>query len=152
MASVGTGLLGRWKHPTAAFSQSERWNSLDTDAAGGCIRDVAHAYSSDGGLAVLKGNLAADGCVVKTAGVDESSWTFEGPAVVCESQEEAVDKILRKDVGPGDVVVIRYEGPKGGPQEGSGRRLRPQRPRPNSLRGAARVRGDDDQRHHRRRS
>ncbi|WP_367044083.1 dihydroxy-acid dehydratase [Streptomyces sp. Je 1-332] len=98
-----------------AFSQSKRWDTLDTDAAGGCIRDAAHAYSKDGGLAVLKGNLAVDGCVVKTAGVDESIWTFEGPAVVCESQEEAVDKILKKQVKPGDVVVIRYEGPKGGP-------------------------------------
>lgn len=98
-----------------AFSQSKRWDSLDTDAAGGCIRDAAHAYSEDGGLAVLKGNLAVDGCVVKTAGVDESIWTFEGPAVVCESQEEAVDKILKKQVKEGDVVVIRYEGPKGGP-------------------------------------
>ncbi len=85
------------------------------DAAGGCIRDVEHAYSKDGGLAVLKGNLAVDGCVVKTAGVDESIWTFEGPAVVCESQEEAVEKILNKQVKEGDVVVIRYEGPKGGP-------------------------------------
>ncbi|MFI5664219.1 dihydroxy-acid dehydratase [Streptomyces sp. NPDC051684] len=98
-----------------AFSQSKRWESLDTDAAGGCIRDVAHAYSKDGGLAVLKGNLAENGCVVKTAGVDESIWTFEGPAVVCESQEEAVEKILLKQVKEGDVVVIRYEGPKGGP-------------------------------------
>ncbi|MFE6162430.1 dihydroxy-acid dehydratase [Streptomyces sp. NPDC056486] len=98
-----------------AFSQSKRWATLDTDAAGGCIRDMAHAYSKDGGLAVLKGNLAEDGCVVKTAGVDESIWTFEGPAVVCESQEEAVDKILKKQIKEGDVVVIRYEGPKGGP-------------------------------------
>ncbi|WP_225801828.1 dihydroxy-acid dehydratase [Streptomyces sp. NK15101] len=98
-----------------AFSQSERWDTLDTDAANGCIRDVAHAYSKDGGLAVLHGNLAVDGCVVKTAGVDESIWTFEGPAVVCESQEEAVEKILNKQVKEGDVVVIRYEGPKGGP-------------------------------------
>ncbi|MCF6523700.1 dihydroxy-acid dehydratase [Streptomyces sp. JJ36] len=98
-----------------AFSQSERWDSLDTDAAGGCIRDVDHAYSSEGGLAVLHGNLAENGCVVKTAGVDESVWTFEGPAVVCESQEEAVEKILAKQVAEGDVVVIRYEGPKGGP-------------------------------------
>ncbi|MFJ8230434.1 dihydroxy-acid dehydratase [Streptomyces sp. NPDC094448] len=98
-----------------AFSQSERWDSLDTDAANGCIRDAAHAYSKDGGLAVLKGNLAVDGCVVKTAGVDESIWTFEGPAVVCESQDEAVDKILRKEITAGDVVVIRYEGPRGGP-------------------------------------
>ncbi|MGW6460348.1 dihydroxy-acid dehydratase [Streptomyces sp. NPDC055078] len=103
------------KRSAEAFSQSERWESLDTDAAGGCIRDAAHAYSKDGGLAVLKGNLAVDGCVVKTAGVDESIWTFEGPAVVCESQDEAVDKILRKEIKEGDVVVIRYEGPKGGP-------------------------------------
>ncbi|MFK8912155.1 dihydroxy-acid dehydratase [Streptomyces sp. YS-3] len=98
-----------------AFSQSKRWETLDTDAANGCIRDAAHAYSKDGGLAVLRGNLAEDGCVVKTAGVDESIWTFEGPAVVCESQDEAVDKILRKEVKEGDVVVIRYEGPRGGP-------------------------------------
>ncbi|MGW8361303.1 dihydroxy-acid dehydratase [Streptomyces wedmorensis] len=98
-----------------AFSQSERWEALDVDAAGGCIRDAAHAYSKDGGLAVLHGNLAADGCVVKTAGVDESIWTFEGPAVVCESQDEAVEKILNKQVKDGDVVVIRYEGPRGGP-------------------------------------
>jgi dihydroxy-acid dehydratase len=98
-----------------AFSQSERWEALDMDAAGGCIRSAEHAYSKDGGLAVLKGNLAVDGCVVKTAGVDESIWTFEGPAVVCESQEEAVEKILNKQVTDGDVVVIRYEGPKGGP-------------------------------------
>ncbi|WP_088802238.1 MULTISPECIES: dihydroxy-acid dehydratase [unclassified Streptomyces] len=103
------------KRSATAFSQSERWDSLDVDAEGGCIRDLAHAYSVDGGLAVLKGNLAEDGCVVKTAGVDESIWTFEGPAVVCESQEEAVDKILKKQVKEGDVVVIRYEGPKGGP-------------------------------------
>ncbi|MET9520438.1 dihydroxy-acid dehydratase [Streptomyces sp. NPDC002994] len=98
-----------------AFSQSERWDTLDTDAEGGCIRSVEHKYSKDGGLAVLKGNLAVDGCVVKTAGVDESIWTFEGPAVVCESQDEAVDKILRKEIEHGDVVVIRYEGPRGGP-------------------------------------
>ncbi|MFI8926770.1 dihydroxy-acid dehydratase [Streptomyces sp. NPDC053474] len=103
------------KRSAEAFSQSERWETLDTDAANGCIRDVAHAYSKDGGLAVLKGNLAVDGAVVKTAGVDESIWTFEGPAVVCESQEEAVEKILNKQVKEGDVVVIRYEGPKGGP-------------------------------------
>ncbi|MDF9814847.1 dihydroxy-acid dehydratase [Streptomyces sp. SPB162] len=99
----------------SAFSQSERWDTLDTDAAGGCIRDAAHAYSTEGGLAILYGNLAVDGCVVKTAGVDESIWTFEGPAVVVESQEAAVDAILTKRVKEGDVVVIRYEGPKGGP-------------------------------------
>ncbi|MEU7045302.1 dihydroxy-acid dehydratase [Streptomyces varsoviensis] len=98
-----------------AFSQSERWDTLDTDAEGGCIRDIAHAYSTEGGLAILYGNLAEDGCVVKTAGVDESIWTFEGPAVVCESQEDAVDAILTKRIKEGDVVVIRYEGPKGGP-------------------------------------
>ncbi|MFF2205461.1 dihydroxy-acid dehydratase [Streptomyces sp. NPDC058145] len=98
-----------------AFSQSERWEALDDDAENGCIRSVEHAYSKDGGLAVLRGNLAVDGCVVKTAGVDESIWTFEGPAVVCESQEEAVQRILTQEVKDGDVVVIRYEGPKGGP-------------------------------------
>jgi len=98
-----------------AFSQSERWESLDTDAADGCIRDVAHAYSRDGGLAVLRGNLAPDGCVVKTAGVDESIWRFTGPAVVVESQEDAVEAITGKRVTAGDVVVVRYEGPKGGP-------------------------------------
>ncbi|CAH0233765.1 Dihydroxy-acid dehydratase [Microbacterium oxydans] len=100
---------------SSAFSQSERWAALDTDAATGCIRDVEHAYSVDGGLAVLRGNLAVDGAVVKTAGVDPSILVFSGPAVVCESQEEAVAKILGKKVLPGDVVVIRYEGPKGGP-------------------------------------
>jgi dihydroxy-acid dehydratase len=98
-----------------AFSQSERWESLDTDAAHGCIRDVAHAYSPDGGLAVLTGNLAPHGSVVKTAGVDASVLTFAGPAVVVESQEEAVDAILGGRVSAGDVVVVRYEGPRGGP-------------------------------------
>jgi len=100
---------------STAFSQSNVWTSLDTDSEGGCIRSVEHAYSKDGGLAVLRGNIAVDGAVVKTAGVDESIWTFEGPAVVCESQDEAVEKILNKTVKEGDVVVIRYEGPKGGP-------------------------------------
>ena len=99
----------------AAFSQSQRWAELDLDAAHGCIRDVAHAYSADGGLAVLRGNLAADGAVVKTAGVDPSIHTFSGPAVVCESQEDAVAAILGGRVRAGDVVVIRYEGPRGGP-------------------------------------
>ncbi|MFE2928381.1 dihydroxy-acid dehydratase [Streptomyces goshikiensis] len=103
------------KRSATAFSQSERWESLDLDAEGGCIRSVQHAYSKDGGLAVLRGNIAQDGCVVKTAGVDESIWTFEGPAVVCESQDEAVEKILTKQIKAGDVVVIRYEGPRGGP-------------------------------------
>ncbi|WP_149202708.1 dihydroxy-acid dehydratase [Actinotalea subterranea] len=100
---------------SSAFSQSERWESLDEDAARGCIRDVAHAYSADGGLAVLSGNLAVDGCVVKTAGVAESALTFTGPAVVVESQEEAVEAILTDRVRAGDVVVVRYEGPAGGP-------------------------------------
>jgi dihydroxy-acid dehydratase len=98
-----------------AFSQSERWETLDTDAADGCIHDLEHAYSQDGGLAILYGNLAVRGCVVKTAGVDESILTFRGPAVVVESQDDAVDAILSDRVKPGDVVVIRYEGPRGGP-------------------------------------
>jgi dihydroxy-acid dehydratase len=100
---------------SAASSQSERWTDLDVDAAQGCIRDIAHAYSPDGGLAILRGNLSEDGCVVKTAGVDQSILTFSGPAIVVESQEEAVDVILSGRVKPGDVVVIRYEGPRGGP-------------------------------------
>ncbi len=100
---------------TAAFSSSARWDSLDRDAASGCVRDVAHAYSADGGLAVLKGNLAPDGCVVKTAGVPEDQLSFRGPARVAESQEEAVELILGGAIQPGDVVVIRYEGPRGGP-------------------------------------
>ncbi|MEJ1098344.1 MULTISPECIES: dihydroxy-acid dehydratase [unclassified Pseudoxanthomonas] len=98
-----------------AFSQSTRWPSLDLDRAEGCIRDVAHAYSQEGGLAVLYGNIARDGCVVKTAGVDESIHVFEGTARVYESQDAAVAGILGDEVKPGDVVVIRYEGPKGGP-------------------------------------
>lgn len=98
-----------------AFSQSKRYNSLDLDHATGCIRDVEHAYSADGGLAVLHGNIATDGCIVKTAGVDENILKFSGAAVICESQDEAVSKILGGDVKKGDVVVIRYEGPKGGP-------------------------------------
>ncbi|GIX31451.1 MAG: dihydroxy-acid dehydratase [Porticoccaceae bacterium] len=97
------------------FSQATRWPSLDLDRAGGCIRSAEHAYSADGGLAVLYGNLAPDGCVVKTSGVDESILVFEGPAHVCESQEEAVEHILGDRVAPGEVVVIRYEGPRGGP-------------------------------------
>lgn len=103
------------RRSAAAFSQSERWESLDVDAANGCIRDVAHAYSADGGLAILTGNLAPNGAVVKTAGVDPGALTFEGPAVVVESQEEAVDAILGGRVAAGDVVVVRYEGPRGGP-------------------------------------
>ncbi|GAB2496805.1 dihydroxy-acid dehydratase [Pseudoxanthomonas sangjuensis] len=98
-----------------AFSQSTRWPTLDLDRGEGCIRDVAHAYSQEGGLAVLHGNIALDGCVVKTAGVDESIHVFEGPARVYESQDAAVRGILGDEVRPGDVVVIRYEGPKGGP-------------------------------------
>ncbi len=100
---------------TVAFSQSKRWDSLDTDRAGGCIRDKAHAYSQDGGLAVLHGNLALDGCIVKTAGVDASNLKFSGPARIFESQDDAVEGILGDQVKPGEVVVIRYEGPKGGP-------------------------------------
>ncbi|MGN6426603.1 MAG: dihydroxy-acid dehydratase [Leifsonia sp.] len=100
---------------SSAFSQSERWHELDLDAETGVIRDVAHAYSKDGGLAILRGNLAPDGAVVKTAGVDESILTFSGPAVVVDSQEAAVEAILGKRVKEGDVVVIRYEGPRGGP-------------------------------------
>lgn len=100
---------------SSAFSQSCRWESLDLDAESGCIRDVAHAYSADGGLAILRGNIAEAGCVVKTAGVDESILRFSGPAVVVESQEEAQDIILTGRVRPGDVVVVRYEGPRGGP-------------------------------------
>jgi dihydroxy-acid dehydratase len=98
-----------------AFSQSERWESLDLDAAEGCIRDVEHAHSADGGLAILYGNLAERGCVVKAAGVTESMLRFSGPAVVVESQEEAVELILSGGIGAGDVIVIRYEGPRGGP-------------------------------------
>ncbi len=98
-----------------AFSQSTRWPSLDTDRAAGCIRSYEHAFSKEGGLAVLRGNIALDGCVVKTAGVDDSLLVFEGPAHVVESQDEAVDHILNDEVKAGDVVVVRYEGPKGGP-------------------------------------
>jgi dihydroxy-acid dehydratase len=98
-----------------AFSQSERWESLDTDPVEGCIHDLTHAHSADGGLAILYGNIAVRGCVVKTAGVDESILRFSGPAVVVESQEDAVDVILSGGVQEGDVVVIRYEGPRGGP-------------------------------------
>ncbi len=98
-----------------AFAQSNHYDSLDADRAGGVIRDRDHAFSKDGGLAVLFGNIARDGCIVKTAGVDESILTFSGPAVICESQEEAVAKILGGEVKAGDVVIVRYEGPKGGP-------------------------------------
>lgn len=98
-----------------AFSQSVRWPSLDTDRAEGCIRSSEHAFSQEGGLAVLHGNIALDGCVVKTAGVDDELLVFEGPAHVTESQDEAVANILSDKVKAGDVVIVRYEGPKGGP-------------------------------------
>jgi dihydroxy-acid dehydratase len=100
---------------TVAFSQEAIYEALDSDREKGCIRDKAHAYSKDGGLAVLYGNLAEKGCIVKTAGVDESQWVFSGRARVFESQDAAVEAILGDQVVPGDVVVIRYEGPKGGP-------------------------------------
>jgi len=98
-----------------AFSQSARWPSLDVDRAEGCIRSFEHAFSKEGGLAVLVGNIALNGCVVKTAGVDDSLLVFEGPAHVVESQDEAVANILADKVKAGDVVIVRYEGPKGGP-------------------------------------
>jgi dihydroxy-acid dehydratase len=103
------------KFSTKMGSQSSKWTSFDTDRANGCIRDVEHAYSKDGGLAVLFGNIAQDGCIVKTAGVDESIWHFEGPAKVFDSQEDACEGILGGKVVSGDVVVITHEGPKGGP-------------------------------------
>ncbi len=103
------------KFSTVMGSQDARWESLDTDRAAGCIRDVEHAYTKDGGLAVLFGNIAQDGCVVKTAGVDESIWRFAGPARVFDSQEAACDGILGGKVKSGDCVVITHEGPKGGP-------------------------------------
>ncbi|PLW84361.1 dihydroxy-acid dehydratase [Kineobactrum sediminis] len=98
-----------------AFSQDTRWPSLDLDRANGCIHNLEHAFSLEGGLAVLYGNIAEDGCVVKTSGVDESIHVFSGPAYICESQEGAVADILEDKVKPGDVVIIRYEGPRGGP-------------------------------------
>lgn len=100
---------------TEPFSTENRWGTLDTDAAEGCIRDVEHAYSADGGLAILTGNIAVDGCVVKTAGVPDDCLVFHGTAIVFESQDAAVEGILGKRVEEGHVVVIRYEGPKGGP-------------------------------------
>lgn len=100
---------------TVAFSQKSRFNELDTDRETGVIRSVPNAFTKEGGLAVLFGNLSEEGCIVKTAGVDESIWKFSGPARVCESQDEAVKRITTKDIKAGDVVVIRYEGPKGGP-------------------------------------
>ena len=98
-----------------AFSQNKRYPSVDDDRAGGCIRDIEHAYSKEGGLAVLYGNIALEGCVVKTAGVDESILKFAGPARIVESQEDAISAILDGKIVAGDVVLIRYEGPKGGP-------------------------------------
>jgi len=100
---------------TQAFSQASRYRALDTDRENGVIRSAENAFSKEGGLAVLFGNIAEEGCVVKTAGVDESIWKFSGPARICESQEEAVNRILSKDIKSGDVVIIRYEGPRGGP-------------------------------------
>lgn len=100
---------------TQAFSTKNRWESLDTDAVNGCIRDTAHAYTNDGGLAVLRGNLAPNGAVIKTAGIPERLWHFEGPARVVESQEQAVEAILNRRLQPGEVLVVRYEGPAGGP-------------------------------------
>jgi len=100
---------------TQAFSQSNRWAELDLDRAGGAIRSPEHPFSKDGGLAVMKGNIALDGCIVKTAGVDESNLQFSGPARVFESQDASVKAILSNEVKAGDVVVIRYEGPRGGP-------------------------------------
>ncbi len=109
-------LAGPGGIPTqVAFSQNARWPSLDLDRAEGCIRSYEHAFSKEGGLAVLTGNIARDGCVVKTAGVDDSILVFEGPAHVVESQDEAVEHILADEVKAGDVVIVRYEGPKGGP-------------------------------------
>lgn len=109
-------LAGPGGRPTQqAFSQVEQWDSLDLDRESGCIRDLEHAYSKDGGLAVLYGNLALDGCIVKTAGVDESLLKFKGRARIFESQEDAVEGILGDKVVKDDVVIIRYEGPKGGP-------------------------------------
>lgn len=100
---------------TEAFSQNKRWKTLDDDHEFGCIRSVEHAYTKEGGLAVLYGNIALDGCIVKTAGVDEKIFKFSGPARIYESQDSAVKGILADEVKPGEVVIIRYEGPKGGP-------------------------------------
>lgn len=103
------------KFSTVMGSQDEQWGTLDTDRSAGCIRDIEHAYTKDGGLAVLFGNIAHDGCVVKTAGVDPSIWKFSGPAKVFDSQEDACEAILGGKVKSGDCVVITHEGPKGGP-------------------------------------
>ena len=120
-ATVGDDALGRWRSAPAGKGdrqlgvQDTRYETLDTDRAAGCIRDTEHAYFRDGGLAVLTGNITRCGCVVKTAGVDEKLLLFRGPARVYESQEQAMEGILGDEVRPGEVVVIRYEGPKGGP-------------------------------------
>lgn len=100
---------------TEAFSQSKRWKTVDDDPVNGCVRDIEHAYTKEGGLAVLYGNIALDGCIVKTAGVDESIFKFTGPARIFESQDSAVAAILANEINEGDVLIIRYEGPKGGP-------------------------------------
>ncbi|HET9140591.1 dihydroxy-acid dehydratase [Actinophytocola sp.] len=100
---------------TKAFSTTNRWSTVDTDATGGCIRDAEHAYTAEGGLAVLRGNLAENGAVIKAAGIDEELFRFQGPARVVESQEQAVSVILGKQIQPGEVLVVRYEGPAGGP-------------------------------------
>lgn len=100
---------------TEAFSQSKRWKTVDDDPINGCVRDIEHAYTKEGGLAVLYGNIALDGCIVKTAGVDESIFKFTGPARIFESQDSAVAAILANEINEGDVLIIRYEGPKGGP-------------------------------------
>ena len=113
--------VGRWRSAPAGKSgrelgaQNTRYDTLDKDRTEGCIRDAEHAYFRDGGLAVLTGNIARNGCVVKTAGVDETLFLFRGTARVYESQEQAMEGILGDEVQPGEVVVIRYEGPKGGP-------------------------------------
>src|SRR5262249_53719791 len=100
---------------TKAFSTENRWSSLGTDAATGCVRDIEHADTAQGGLMVLRGNIAEDGAIIKAVGVDEEFWRCTGPARVVESQEQAVSAILSNQVQPGDVVVVRYEGPSGGP-------------------------------------
>ncbi|MCK7637869.1 dihydroxy-acid dehydratase [Corynebacterium sp. P7202] len=100
---------------TEPFSTENRWDSLDTDAVNGCIHDVEHAHTVDGGLAVLRGNIAPDGAIIKAAGIDEELWHFSGPARVVESQEEAVSVILKREIQPGEVLIVRYEGPSGGP-------------------------------------
>ena len=103
------------KKSNLGFNQNARYQSLDVDSKKGCIRSIKHAYSTDGGLCVLYGNIAEDGCIVKTAGVDENIWHFEGKARVFHSQENACQAILNDEINAGDIVLIRYEGPKGGP-------------------------------------